>query len=104
MTCTNPELGRLVGSYELGLLSPEERCRFEKHVWECDGCFQDLGEMAPVAESVRQARLAPEGNIELEDERPEPVSRLSPCHRQHRAVSAGPSGWQEPWRPPWLCF
>ena len=48
MPCTDPETGQLIGSYELDLLSEDERKRFEAHVVQCDHCFQDLYRTAPV--------------------------------------------------------
>jgi hypothetical protein len=54
MTCTDPEIGKLIGSYELGLLDEEEQRRFEAHLQTCHACFRDLYDMAPIAERVRQ--------------------------------------------------
>lgn len=58
MACTDPELGKLIGSYELGLLSDEERKRFEDHVLTCDECVKDLYRMAPVAQGMLQRRAS----------------------------------------------
>ena len=52
MACTDPELGKLIGSYELNLLSDVERKRFENHVVTCDACVKDLYRMAPVTEGM----------------------------------------------------
>ena len=48
MSCTDPETGQLIGSYELKLLSEEELKRFEMHVMHCDHCFQDLYRTTPL--------------------------------------------------------
>jgi hypothetical protein len=48
--CTDPNLGRLLAEYELGLLNPEEKDRFEQHSMVCDSCFAELDRMAAVGE------------------------------------------------------
>lgn len=58
MACTDPELGKLIGSYELNLLSDEERKRFEDHVVACDECVKELYRMAPVAQGMLQRRVS----------------------------------------------
>jgi hypothetical protein len=59
MACTDPELGKLIGSYELNLLSDEERKRFEDHVVTCDECVKDLYRMAPVAQGMLDGKAVP---------------------------------------------
>ena len=59
MTCKNPETGSLIGSYELGLLSKEEKGRFEVHLLSCNECFRELYDMAPVAEQLRDGAISP---------------------------------------------
>lgn len=56
MACTDPEIGELIGSYELQLLSEEERKRFEEHVVTCDDCLEDLYRMAPVVKRMQEGR------------------------------------------------
>ena len=58
MACTDPELGKLIGSYELNLLSDEERKRFEDHVVTCDECVKELYRMAPVAQGMLPRRVS----------------------------------------------
>jgi len=58
MPCTDPTTGQLIGSYELGLLSDEERKRFESHALECDDCFQDLYRAAPLIAKMKPERPA----------------------------------------------
>lgn len=70
MACTDPAKGELRGSFELGVLSSEEKQEFEAHLLECDHCFEDLYRSAPVAELVRERKLAPEGEITEEVSRP----------------------------------
>nr|MBN2278292.1 zf-HC2 domain-containing protein [candidate division Zixibacteria bacterium] len=45
--CTDPETGRLLHAYELGLLSEEERDRFETHLIGCRFCHDQLVRFAP---------------------------------------------------------
>jgi hypothetical protein len=47
----------MLAAYESGMLSAEERKEVEEHLQECDSCFQDLYEFAPVAQEIRQQRL-----------------------------------------------
>jgi hypothetical protein len=53
--CVEPLLQQLLGSYELGLLSESEARRVEKHVLECDECFEELYETAPLMAAARRA-------------------------------------------------
>lgn len=80
MTCKDQNIGELIGGYELGLLSEEEKLQFEDHILDCEYCFQNLYRTAPMANMIREGRLAPTGDIELVDEGeeeslPEPPSR-----------------------------
>jgi hypothetical protein len=68
MTCNNQEIGKLIGSYELSLLSKKERRSFENHLLHCEYCFQSLYQTAPIAKLMREGKLAPTGDIELIDE------------------------------------
>jgi hypothetical protein len=67
MSCTNKNIGELIGSYELGLLSEEEKLRFESHLLECEYCFQSLYQAAPITDLVRKDKLAPSDKAELQD-------------------------------------
>jgi hypothetical protein len=69
MSCTDQDLGKLLGSYELGLLSDEERRRFENHLLECETCFQSLYQGAPITSLIRKENLAPSQSVELQDEK-----------------------------------
>lgn len=40
--CTNPDIGRLMARYEFGKLTPEEKEKFEKHLLECNVCYEDF--------------------------------------------------------------
>jgi hypothetical protein len=68
MTCTDKNIGRLIGSYELGLLSDKEKQQFENHLLECEYCFQDLYESAPVANLIREEKLAPSQKVRLQED------------------------------------
>ncbi len=50
--CTNPRVGELVGAYELGLLSSQERAEFEAHLESCATCLEELYAQAPIATAV----------------------------------------------------
>ena len=64
-SCRQPEMSRLVAAYELGVLPDEEREALERHLMECDACFEELADMEPVARRVREQGLAPEGKMEM---------------------------------------
>jgi hypothetical protein len=51
--CMAPEVGYLIGAYELGLLLRESRERFERHLLECNYCFGDLYEMDPIVKYIK---------------------------------------------------
>jgi len=68
MKCTDQEKAKLIGSYELGLLSREEKERFEAHLLECDACFQDLYELSPAVAMLREEGMVPSGEMGLSDE------------------------------------
>ena len=53
MGCTNPEIGKLIGRYEFGLLSDEEKKRFALHLMECDDCFEELYSLTPAVNAMR---------------------------------------------------
>ena len=70
MACNDPELGKLIGSYELNLLTDEERKRFEDHVVTCDDCLKDLYRMAPVVRGMlsgKAVQTRPEGRVSVCD-------------------------------------
>lgn len=50
---SHEELAPLLAAYELGLLSAEERAKFERHIAECDLCFEDAYEFSPVSRQLR---------------------------------------------------
>jgi hypothetical protein len=85
MICKDQDIGKLIGSYELGLLSEEEKRMFEDHLLNCVHCFQSLYRTSPIATMIREMRLAPNEAIELADEEeeeslPEPPSRGGLIH------------------------
>jgi hypothetical protein len=91
MTCKDKDIGKLIGSYEVGLLSEEEQRRFEDHLLDCEFCFQSLYRTAPMANMIREKRLAPNEDIELADAE-EKVS-LPEHPSSNRLVSV----FQRPW-------
>jgi hypothetical protein len=68
MACKDPQAGKLAGSYEIGLLSHEEKERFEKHLLECDDCFNELYESAPVISRLKEGKGIPQGKIDTGEE------------------------------------
>ena len=58
MSCNDEKTGQLIGSYELGLLSEQERKSFEAHVLKCDHCFQDLYRTSPVVSAMKTGGAA----------------------------------------------
>jgi hypothetical protein len=73
MTCSDQNIGKLIGSYELGLLTNKERQQFENHLLDCEYCFQSLYRTAPIANLMRDGKVAPTRSIELADEEDKPV-------------------------------
>jgi hypothetical protein len=69
MSCTDQDIGKLLGSYELDLLSEEERRQFENHLLECETCFQSLYHGAPIANLIREGKLAPSQSVKLQDDK-----------------------------------
>jgi hypothetical protein len=57
MTSDNHQaMAPLIPSYELGLLEQDERNQFEKHVRQCDECFESLYRFAPVSSGLTSIR------------------------------------------------
>ncbi|MBN2103145.1 zf-HC2 domain-containing protein [bacterium] len=54
--CIDPEIGKLIGLYELQQLSKKEIKKFEAHLLECEACFQKVYELLPTAEVLRKHR------------------------------------------------
>jgi hypothetical protein len=74
MSCTDQNIGKLIGSYELDILSEDERRQFENHLLECEDCFQNLYQTAPITKLIREGKLAPSQNVDLhEDEYHVPI-------------------------------
>ena len=67
MNCTDEDIGKLIGGYELGLLTDEEKRQFENHLLACEYCFHSLYEAVPIANLVREEKLAPSQNVDLQD-------------------------------------
>lgn len=45
--CIDESVGALLHAYELGLLSPDDRDRFEIHLMSCDYCYSELKQFVP---------------------------------------------------------
>jgi hypothetical protein len=50
--CQDPELGRLIAAYEMGLLEEKEQARFEAHLSICPACLEELYAQAPAAAAL----------------------------------------------------
>ncbi len=47
--CINPEIGKLIHSYEMNKLSDKETELIEMHLMECEACFADVKQMEQVS-------------------------------------------------------
>jgi tetratricopeptide (TPR) repeat protein len=56
MHCTNPKIGRLIARYELGALDATEREKFVGHMIKCDYCHNEVYEMAPFMNVLKDRR------------------------------------------------
>ncbi len=52
-SCRDRQLGAMLHHYELGLLSDEDRLRFEAHLLECDNCYERLDRFEKAARLMR---------------------------------------------------
>ncbi|UCC44870.1 MAG: hypothetical protein JSU65_02790 [Candidatus Zixiibacteriota bacterium] len=62
--CTNAELGLLLHDYELDLAQPDEKQRFEMHLYECDYC---LGQVRDFQEVTRIMMAGPDTEAIIEE-------------------------------------
>jgi anti-sigma factor RsiW len=51
--CRQPELGKLLHAYELGMLSDDDRTRFEAHLLDCEACFGEITQLEGVSSLLR---------------------------------------------------
>jgi len=56
LECTNPEIGALIGQYEIGSLSDVEQAAFEEHLLVCDHCHQEVTLMYDAASMLHAGR------------------------------------------------
>lgn len=54
-TCTDPKIGNLILSYELGQLSQDEMEQFEQHLFECTSCADDVFDDIPFVTVLKTA-------------------------------------------------
>ncbi len=52
--CTDPELGAMLHAWELGMLSDEDRQRFEVHLLQCEACADEASQFTQVGILLRQ--------------------------------------------------
>lgn len=64
VNCTDKKTGKLIARYEFGLLSNEEKNRFEMHVLHCDSCMRDLYLFAPALSLLRKESAVVKSAIE----------------------------------------
>jgi tetratricopeptide (TPR) repeat protein len=51
--CIEPKIGEMLHAHELGMLSDEDRARFEMHLMECDYCFEQARSFIAEAEQLK---------------------------------------------------
>jgi hypothetical protein len=74
--CTDKNLREKLFTYELAILSGEERRELEEHLYECDACYHDLDQFADWAEylrdekSVRDSVLSDADQVKKENRKP----------------------------------
>jgi tetratricopeptide (TPR) repeat protein len=85
--CTDPDQGRHLAAYELGLLESDERLGFERHLGVCPACLEHLYEMATHSTAMRSepgtvaSRLREVTSVVAT---PGPVGSVAPTHRARR--------------------
>lgn len=67
MTCTDPEIGKLIFMYELKLLSGDERERFEDHLLSCEYCMDEVWRFSPVIAGMEKHREQILAELEREE-------------------------------------
>jgi len=82
MICTDKDFGKLIGGFELGLLSDEEKLQFENHLLECEYCFQDLYRTAPLIDLMREGEMAPSGVFDLVGQKEAEVIPKKPSEKK----------------------
>ncbi len=95
-TCVDPQRGRGLAAYELGLLSPEARAGFESHLAGCAACLEDLHSAAPVSVALtsRPAEiLSALDQAETVIEGPSLGARLAEWLRRPFGVSVPGGAW-----------
>jgi hypothetical protein len=97
MACNKPEIAKLIGEYERGVLPREERELFEAHLLECHECFEDLYEAAPVVGILRkQSAVSTQVGELCEQEAAkhagETPREVPPVHRSRRTWAVVLSG------------
>jgi hypothetical protein len=55
--CTNQDVGKLLHGYEIGILSDENRTKFEQHLLECEHCYEELARLEREAELLVSGSL-----------------------------------------------
>jgi len=82
--CANPAMHDMLGRYEFGAVSDDERAAFERHAVECDACFAELERG-----SVAVAHLRERSDRFAELLRPAPAAAPAPAE-----VAAAPRRWR----------
>ena len=53
VVCSNPEAGKLLHAYELGVLSTSDVDQFETHLLDCEYCFAEIRQFVDEAELLK---------------------------------------------------
>ena len=85
--CSRPEMSVLLPRYEFGALSEIERTTFERHVLECEACFEELERGFAVAQALRDR--APMFVKVLGEARPDLATSAKPTGQGQRFRGLG---------------
>ena len=50
MSCTNPDMEKLINLYQFGFLSDDQKTKVEAHLLECEACLKELYRISPTLE------------------------------------------------------
>ena len=64
-SCLDPEVGRMLHAFELGILTEQESVIFEQHLLRCEHCFQNLSAFQAEAEALTRDNAVQEMISEL---------------------------------------
>lgn len=80
--CIDHSIGDMMHAYELGILSDQDRARFEMHLMECDYCFHRAQSFASEADQLRNRPEMAEAIGEIIER--QPGEKPSPADKKRR--------------------